>query len=160
MRVLAWRIVVNAILGTLATAIVGELCLGFAGIVITAAASLALNPWSDALAVQGFLFNAAAGALIFVVATLKSAPGEIIAPVRALLGRVVLGQIAGTLITGSAFLAFAIVKAQFQPLLFATSVVYDAFLLTKFAPLIVACGAIAGALIKRDLPQSATLNAE
>ncbi len=95
-----------------------------------------------------------------MVATLKSAPGEIIAPVRTLLGRVVLSQIAGTLITGSAFLTFAIVTARFQPLLLVTNVVYNALLPTKFAPPIVVCGAIAGALTKRDLPKVATLKAE
>ncbi len=160
MTVLAWRVVVNTVVGTLVTAIIGELCVGFAGIFIVWAFSISPDPFSDALAVKGFSFNAVAAALIFGIATFKSAPGDIIEPVRALLGRIVLGQIVGTLLVCSAFLAFELLKAQMQPLPIAKSIAYDAFMLEWFGPPIVACCAIAGALTKRPAPQSATLKAE
>ena len=158
-KVLAWRLVVNTFIGTVAAGIAGELALGLAGISIAAAFAIVPAPWSDELALRAVWFGAASGALIFVIATLKSAPGEIIAPVRALLGRVILGQLAGTLLACSAFLAFEILKAQTQPLSLAKSIGYDAFMLTWFGPPIMACGAIAGALTKRDWPETATLNA-
>ena len=125
--------------------------------------------WPDDAGVSLVVFSSAGaglfvgglvGATIFGVAAFKAPPGRFYAPIESLVGRVMLGQIAGTLGAISFFGALVAFKmlTQGQSLLDSTD--SDLNILFLGTPALMICGAIAGALSKRPPRQSATLKGE
>lgn len=148
---------VNLIVGGIITAIVGALCVGTAGGFLGYLLDLRGTPatWDGGFIVLGFIIGAAwgawsgiVGAIIFGVAASKAKPGRFFAPL-ALIKRVALGQLLGTLGALSSYLVFALAVAQFNGDPF-IGTVEDHLELAMFgAPITMVCGAIAGALWKR-----------
>ena len=103
----------------------------------------------------GLIIGGLAGAVIFGVAAFQAPPDRFFAPLGALIGRVALGQVVATL---AALICFGAIEAfriqvQGQSLLNVTTGSFNNVYLnaTSFgAPIVMTCGAIAGALTKRD----------
>lgn len=171
----AGRVAANAFLGGLLVGVVGALCLGTAayglgtlmdylylslpGAKISRMTSMArLLPPTGIGA--GFFGGGFVGASIFVLAASKAPPGRFFAPLSALIGRVALGQIAGTLGALTFFAAVEAFKIQLQNQSLLRVMNGDAKFIALGAPALMICGAIAGALSKRETTQSATLKGE
>ena len=169
MKIFAGRVAANALAGGFAFALVGAICLGFGGWILGAALDRAgLNNYlnfhhyaadgADAGVALG-AGSGIVGALIFGLAALQSAP-RIFAPVRALFWRVALGQFLGVVGAATFFALYEYLNARWHGQRLASNVLQDVSLILWGAPVLMICGAIAAALTKRDLPQSATLNEE
>ena len=113
----------------------------------------------------GLIVGILVGVFIYGVATFQTPFGRIFAPISELIGCVAIGQVVGTLGALTFFGAAAVFKTQVQgqSLFNAIAGGYDDIYLNIISLgtiLLMICGAIAGALTKRDLPQPATLNVE
>ena len=169
MKVLSTRVLANAIIGGLLFAIVGALCLGTGGFLLGTALDraglgniLIFPHFAAEGADSGVLMGAISGIVgcfIFGIAALRVSP-NFFTPLRNLWARVALGQFMGALSAGATFLLCEYINARVQGQRLSQNVLADLPLITYAAPILMICGAIAGALSKRDLPQSATLNAE
>ena len=170
MKILAIRVLANALIGGIAVAFVGAFCVGLAGGFVGTA--LDYGGFLGAQGETGFGFLGAfagaemgalsgiIGAVLFALATVRATPGQILAPLKALIGRVTLGQIFGTSGAFTSFMAFELVKTLINHQGLASNIFDDLVWILYGAPILMICGAIAGALSKRDLPKTATLNAE
>ena len=161
------RVVWNALAGGFLFAVVGALCLGaggwLTGTIIDFSKITGEGPVYARMGARLGIHSGAVcgvfGVFIFGVAAFR-APGEFFAPLRALGGRVALGQVLGTLGAASSFFLFEFLVAQLPGQNFALNVFRDAFVLSLAAPVVMLCGAIAGALSKRPARRSATLKAQ
>ena len=168
MRILASRVLANVIIGGLAFAFVGALCGGAAGSFLTFIVSIAVGEFGIGMAFgQLTMFDAVlgfasgiVGAFIFGVAAWRAKPSQLLTPFYELRRRVFLGQMTGTLLACVSFFSFVVIKMNLQNITLGDSIGYDGIYLLLGAPILMICGAIAGALTKRDLPKVATLNAE
>ena len=164
----AWRVLANALVGGFAVAIVGALCSGAAGSFLTFIISLVTGEFGigmifGKLTVFGAtlgLVSGVIGIFIFAIAAWSAAVGPLLMPFCELKQRVFLGQLLGTLLASASFFVFEFLKSNLQNVAFADELKNEGHYLLLGAPISMICGAIAGALTKRDLPQSATLNAE
>ncbi len=169
MTILAGRVLANALVGGITFAFVGALCVGLAGGII----GIALDGWSRTFspaAGYGFFgafigakvgaFDGIVGVFLFAIATIRAKPGRLLKPFSALIGRVITGQITGTMGALTSFMIFEFVKTLIISRGFSQNVFDDLLWILFGTPILMICGAIAGALTKRDLPKVATLNAE
>ena len=153
---LAGRIAANALVGAIAAAIVGALCVASAGFGLGLGWSYNTRETAFVGGYIGIVLGAASGALaglfIFGIAAARAGPGKTLQPLRALFKGVSLGQLAGTLSAATAFWAFEFVSGLIfnQPWDYGASA--DVFWVLLGAPLLMMCGAIAGALWKRRAP--------
>ena len=155
------RVVLNSFAGALLAAPVGALC----GLIVSAVFLWLENSLSVALRIPpapGFIalitqsniagfavLGALLGAIVFAVATARAQPGELFAPLRMLIGRVLLGQIVGTVGFCSLYLCVEAARgaATSQPFyLFASG---DTVWLIIGSLALMSFGALAGALSKR-----------
>ena len=70
------------------------------------------------------------------------------------------GQFVGAIAFTSSFYLFEFARSLLTTRLLASLLLEDLIFAYVGAPILMICGAIAAALTKRDLPDSATLNAE
>ncbi len=169
MRILAIRVLANALIGGLLFAIVGALCLGAGGFLLGTALDrvglgniLIFPHFAAEGAESGVLMGVISGIVgcfIFGIAALKISP-TFFMPLHDFWARVSLGQFLGALSAGATFLIYEYINARVQGQRLAQNVLADLPLITYSAPILMICGAIAAALTKRDLPKVATLNAE
>ena len=165
---LAGRVLVNAVIGGVITALMGAACMaaarGIVGAIINHSGKRGGGGGNSAVFACGRLgaiiglTGGLVGMLIFAVSAARTASLPLFTPLRSLAGRVALGQVVGTLGCATSFLlaAFVISQSQTRPL---KLVIFENWLwLCGGAPLLMMCGA--GALTKRDSPKTATLNAE
>ncbi len=164
---LAGRVLCNALAGGVLVAIVGAFCLGIAG--ASAFAVLDFLVYGKVMGgmQHGFRLSSfgsaigfVLGLLIFGIAAVKTPPGRLFAPLQRFVGRVALGQLLGTLGALSFFAVLVVAKAQLQNQSLAKTVSADLIFIAFGVPITMICGAIAGALSKREKRQSATLKAE
>ncbi len=154
-RVLAiWlgRVLANALAGGLAFAIVGLFCGALSGFIFGIIFDGSLGG-SLIIASYGILVGVAcgvAGVLIHLVAAVVAKPGEFWEPSFNLTASVSLGQVWGTVAAIAAFVAFELIDSQIHQASFSTTVGEDVTFFCLFAPIIMICGAIAGAIWKRD----------
>ena len=153
----AKRIGANLVVGALLTALMGALCVGAAGAVIGGIMDIRSTPpaWSLGFSAAGASlgmtlgsWSGILGAVIFGIAALTAHPGRFFAPIIAI-KRVALGQFLGTLGALSTYLLAAMFIAQTRGQLFVATVEDNAVIILIGAPLMMLCGAIAGALWKR-----------
>ena len=164
----AARVLANALAGGVLFALLGALCIGSGGWLTGAIIDFSgVTGEGPVYARQGAqmgvylgVVSGVVGVLVFGIAALKAAPGELFAPLRALGGRVALGQVLGTLGAATFFFLFEAVQSHLQSQPFGFKVFGGAILIMFGAPVLMICGAIAGALSKRPARQSATLKAE
>ena len=161
-----WRVSANALIGGFATAIVGSLCGGAVGSFLIFVISLVTREFGIGMiygkimvfgATLG-LVNGIAGLFIFAIAAWRAAPSHFLMPFHDLKRRVFLGQALATLIACASSVVFGIIKSNLQNIAFADELINEGHYLLVGAPILMICGAIAGALSKRDLPKVATLN--
>lgn len=154
-------VVLNSFAGALLAAIVGAFC----GLAVTQiivwldeGASVALKMPTDlnlgliirSSMIGGFaLLAGLLSALIFIVVTVRAQPGQTFAPLQSLVGRVLLGQIVGTIGFCSLFLSVEFARSIGANPPFYTLAMDDLLWLLFGAPVLMLCGAIAGALSKR-----------
>ena len=155
------RVVLNSFAGGLLTAIVGALCgLGATAMVswLDNGANAALKMPSDlnlgsimmSSLIGGYSWiGGLNGALIFIVATVRAKPSQTFAPLQSLIGRVMLGQIVGTIGFCSLFLSVEAARAAIARQSFFPLAMEDMLWLIFGVPILMICGAIAGALSKR-----------
>ena len=166
---LAARVMGNALAGGVLVGIVGAISLRAAGYVLARLFIVLYQPFSGQNLIDATLLTSTgaglfggglAGAIIFGIAAFKAAPGRFSEPLRAIIGRVVLGQIVGTV--GALSFFFAVGLAMFRfPTLRQSLIDYGDWEWIQYgAPILMICGAIAGALSKRAPAQSATLRTE
>ena len=145
----------HLVLGALATALVGALCVGTLGALCGWVMDLSSRPatWDDGFRFAGFglgitlgAFGGIVGALFCGWAGLVAPPNRALLPPRALLGRIALGQVAGTLLAGATFVLWVLVQSQNTGQSFGRVLEDEVFLLLWAAPALMICGAIAGAL--------------
>lgn len=97
---------------------------------------------------------------IFGIAAFKENKQTVFDVMREISIRVIVGQFCGTCGAISTFLVVEFCLAHIQNAPFDQSVNEHAPIFLWASPILMICGAIAGALSKRDLPKAATLNAE
>ena len=161
----AWRVLANALVGGFATAMVGALCGGAVGSFITFVISLLLGEFGidmifGKLTVFGATLGLASGIVglfIFAIAAWRATPNHFLMPFRELKRRVFLGQALATLLVCASFVVFEFLKSNLQNISFAAQLINEGHYLLVGAPILMICGAIAGALSKRDWPKVATL---
>lgn len=153
----AMRIGANIIVGAMLTAIVGALCVGAAGALLGGIVDIRSTPSSrdDGFLAIGLCFglflgtwSGILGAVIGGVAALTARPGRLFAPLT-IIKRVALGQLFRTLGALSSYLVFALVMAQLNAQPFIWAVEESLFWALIGVPILMNCGAIAGALWKR-----------
>lgn len=149
------RVVSHAVSGALASALVGALCVGAAGALCGWIMDLSSRPatWDDGFKLVGFLLGATLGSYGGIVGALfcgwagfAAPPNRALLPPRALLNRIALGQIAGTLLAGATFFLWALAQSQNSGQSFGHIVEAELLLIICAAPALMICGAIAGAL--------------
>lgn len=155
------RVTLNAFAGALLAALVGALCgLMVSGLVVWVerSASIALKILSapefgaiitNAMTAGLAMLGALLGAIILAVAATRAKPGALMEPLLSLIGRVLLGQIAGTVGFCSLFLVVAGARASLSGQSFYLAAMNDSGWLFVGAPVMMLCGAIAGAFSKR-----------
>ena len=146
------RVVANALAGGLAFAIVGLFCGALSGFIFGVIFEGSLGG-SLIIASYGILVGMAcgvAGVLIHLAAALVAEPGEFWEPFFNLTASVSLGQMWGTIAAIAAFVAFELIDSQIHQASFSTTVGEDVIFFCFFAPALMICGAIAGAIWKRD----------
>ena len=155
----AGRILASALIGGFFAAITGALCVGAAGALFGWILDIRSTPpvWDS-----GFLFPGAwlgatlgsysgfVGLIAGAVAAFGGKPKTSIAPPRALLRNIALGQIFGTIGAISSYLLIALAVVQFNGAPFVGTVEDNLELVICGAPIMAFCGAIAGALWKRE----------
>ncbi len=155
------RVLANVVAGALLLALAGTLC----GLTTGALASWVSNVAAAAAGVptaflDGSIFIASCGAtgavagalvggFIFAIAAVRARPGRTFEPLRALIGRVVLGSIAGTAGFCSLFLAVEGARAAQSRVSLAAVAMGDLTSLFAGALIMMVCGAIAGAFSVR-----------
>ena len=153
------RVLTNAILGGVVAAVTGALCVATAGAFFGWMMDIRSTPpsWDS-----GFLFPGAwvgarlgvwsglIGALAGAVAAWGDNSTRPMATLRALLNRVALGQLLATLGAVSSYLLLALVIAQLNAQPFIDTVEDNLELAIIGVPITMICGAIAGAIWKRD----------
>ena len=156
--VLVGRVLANALFGGVLAATVGTIGLGASGasqdwlgnsVFPFPANSPGRYDLFNVSVLFGISVGLILGALIFGIAAGKSAPGRLFAPLKELAWRVSLGQLVGIAGAASSFYAFEAVKATLNNESFAYSASLDMAGLLFGAPVLMICGAIAGALSKR-----------
>ena len=147
----------NALAGGALVGIVGAFCIGAAGALVGAVYARHMGAtFLDGARVGGYVgvilgaMCGVIGVLIFGVAAFRSAPGRLFAPFLQLRGRVALGQFLGTVDALSFFFAVEWAKSQLQNQSFGQGIAEDLKWIQWGAPALMVCGAIAGALSKRD----------
>lgn len=159
----AKRIGANIVVGALLTAIVGALCVATAGALLGWILDIRSTPpsWDSGFLGPGLFiglflgaWSGVLGALLGAVAACAARPGALFAPL-AILKRVALGQLLGTLGALSSYLFYALIIAQTQNQSFVGSVEDNLILALIGVPITMNCGAIAGALWKRTNPTTA-----
>ena len=155
------RVVLNSFAGAFLATLVGALC-GLATTQIIgwldsgATAALKMSPdlnlgaliMNSMVAGYGWI-GGLVGAIIFMVATVRAKPAQILAPFQSLIGRVMLGQIVGTIGFCSLFLSVEAARAFLSKQSFYTLAMDNLLWLMIGAPALMICGAIAGALSQR-----------
>ena len=168
MRILAIRVLANAVVGGFWFAFVGACCCGAAGAFLTFLISVSVGEFGIGMAfgkltvvdaTLGFA-SGIMGAFIFAIAAWRTTPGHLLSPFYELKLRVFLGQVLGTFLVCISFFSFVFIKMKLQNINLAYSTGYDGVYLLFGAPILMICGAIAAALTKRDLPKVATLKTE
>lgn len=155
------RVVLNSFAGAVLAAIVGALC----GLIVSATIVWLENALFVALKIPpapGFVaditnsitagfgtLSALLGAIIFAIVTARTKPGGLFEPLQSLIGRVLLGQIAGTVGFCSLFLSVEAARAATTNQQFAMLASDDLVWLIIGPLVLMVCGAIAGALSKR-----------
>ena len=165
MKVLAVRVVVNAVMGGLWFALIGALCigltLGLIGTVADYSGAFGANAESGFTgAIIGAKIGASsgiAGIVLFAIAAIRAMPGQLLEPFDVLFGRVICGQALGTIGALTSFVAFELAKTSINHRGFTLNSFDDSKWIIYGAPTLMICGAIAGALSKRDWPKVATL---
>lgn len=163
---LAARVILNGLAGGALFAVVGAFCIGLAGgIVGTVLDYFSVAGGGNAFigAYIGFGLGALSGVcgvIIFGIAAFKIPSHRGLAPLRFLAARVIVGQVVGTIgaVTFFLFVETAKTRALGQPL--SQGISEDLLWILFGAPILMICGAIAGALSQRETRQSATLKAE
>ena len=155
----AGRVLAGAFLGGLFVAIVGALSVATAGALFGWMLDLRSTPpggesgflWPGAwLGAYLGSFGGFVGLFAGAVAALGGKPDTSVLPPRDLLRNIALGQLAGTLGAVSSYLIFALAVAQFNGEPFVGTVEDHLELIIYGAPILMICGAIAGALWKRE----------
>ena len=154
----AQRIGANIIVGAITTAIGGALCVGAAGALLGWILDIRSTPatWDGGFMGPGLFigltlgaWSGIIGAIVGAVAASNARPACAFAPL-ALVKRVALGQLLGTLAALSSYLVLALAIAQFNGDPFVGTVEDNLELAIYGVPLLMNCGAIAGALWKRE----------
>ena len=155
----AGRVLISAFLGGLFTALIGALSVATAGALFGWILDLRSTPpvWDS-----GFLFPGAwigaylgsysgiVGFIAAAVAALASKPETSIVPARVLRRNLALGQLLGTFGAVSSYLLFAFAVAQFNGDSFVGTVENHLDVALYGVPALMICGAIMGALWKRE----------
>ena len=153
----AKRIGANVIIGAILTAIVGAGCVGAAGALLGAILDIRSTPatWDGGFLGLGLFlgfylgaWSGIFGALVGGVAASSAPTNRTFAPL-AIFKRVALGQLLGTLAALSSYLILALAIAQFNGDPFVGTVEDNLELAIYAVPVLMNCGAIAGALWKR-----------
>lgn len=153
----AKRIAANIVGGAILTSLIGALCVATAGAFFGWMMDLRSTPpsWDSGFLGPGLflgLFLGAwsgfLGALIGGVAAFGARPGAMFAPLS-IIKRMALGQVLGTLGALSFYLVFALALAQLNAQPFVGTVEDNLELAIWGVPILMNCGAIAGALWKR-----------
>ena len=152
------RVLTNAIVSGVVIAIIGALCVATAGALLGWILDIRSTPaiWDGGFFGAGLFlglclgaWSGILGALVGGVAASKARPGALLAPLS-VLKRVALGQLLGTLAALSSYLIFALAVAQLNAQPFVGTVEDNLDLAICGVPVLMNCGAIAGALWKRD----------
>ena len=156
--------IANAVVGGFWFAFVGACCGGFGGATMEVLFDISSGGNLVGLVIifgigYGFA-SGVMGAFIYAVAAARSQPGQLCQPFHDLQRAVTMGQCVGELGACTSFLAFELLKAEAQNIPFGVGISRDIGYFFFGAPALMICGAIAGALFKRDWPKVATLNAE
>ena len=153
------RVLANALAGGLAFAVVGAFCGGgavlFPALIICLLEHIGMGEGS----ILGVIIGASLGticgiAVIFIhlFFALGAEPGEFWQPFVGLTARISWGQIGGTIAASAAFVAFELVRSQFNRVEFSNNIGKDCIpiLSTFFVPISMILGAIAAAILGRD----------
>ena len=155
----ALRIGAHLVLGAASAAIVGALCIGAAGALIGGIMDIRSTPpsWSNGFGFVGAwlglylgAFGGLVGALSASVVAFDSKSRTSFAPLRAMLARVALGQLLGTVGALSCYFVWVLFLMQTRLQPFVGTVEDNVEFILWGAPLTMICGAIAGALWKRE----------
>ena len=153
----AKRISAGILGGALIIATVGALCVGAAGALLGAILDIRSTPatWDGGFMGPGLFlglylgaWSGILGAGVGGVAAVGARPGALLAPL-AILKRVALGQSLGTLAALSSYLVLALLIAQLNAQSFVGTVEDNIEMAIYGVPVLMNCGAIAGALWKR-----------
>ncbi len=90
------------------------------------------------------------GGLIFAIVAARKTSERLFETFRKLVVRVAAGQISGVITTALAFSTFKLTEAQLSGLPISIKKYSDGYLLLLLATILMICGAIAGAIFKRD----------
>ena len=154
----ARSIAANLVVGAIITAIVGALCVGAAGALLGGIMDIRSTPasWDGGFLGPGLFlglylgaWSGILGAMFGGVAALTARADARFASL-AILKRVALGQLLGTLAALSSYLIFALAIAQLNAQPFVGTVEDNLELAIFGVPILMNCGAIAGALWQRD----------
>ncbi len=147
------RVVANALAGGLAFAIVGAFCGGSAVFFIALFEYGGMGEGSFIGVPIGAIVGAVcgiAGIFIHLFPALRAESGEFWEPFFDLTARVSWGQMWGTIAACTAFIVIELVRSQFNNVGFSDNISEDFLIFAFAAPASMICGAIAGAIFKRD----------
>ncbi len=150
---IAGRVMANAIVGSVIVALIGALCVGAAGALMGWLLDIRSTPpsWDSGFLFPGAWLGAYLGSYSGLVGAVAAgvAAFDFKVPLRALLSRIALGQLLGTLGAVSSYLLLALAIAWTQSQPFTGTVEDNLELIIWGAPAAMIGGAIAGALWKR-----------
>ena len=160
MAKLACRILVNALIGGTTFAFVGAFCIGATGGLIGTILDYAGMLGAREEGGFGFLgafvgaklgfLSGTIGVIILIITTIHAMPGRLLKPFNIIIGRLILGQILGTMGAFTSFMVFELAKTLVMGRGLAQNINDDLTWILLGAPASMICGAIAGALSKRD----------
>ena len=147
------RVLANALVGGLAFAVVGAFCGGGAAFIVSLFEAGALSqgafigvPFG---AIVGFVCGIA-GIFIHLFPALKAEPGDFWEPFFDLTAPIAFGQFWGTVGACTAYLAFELIAAPIRGTSLSTGVSEDMLIFAFGASILMICGAIASAILRRD----------
>ena len=142
------RVLVNALSGGLAFAIVGAFCGGAMGLLL--GLIIGIGGIGGTIGAAIGAATGVVGILIYAIAVMGEPPGDLFEPFFDITARIAFGQVWGTIAACSTFLAFELVRSLFTDAGFSNNVGDDAPLMMLVAPILMICGATISVIFKRD----------
>ena len=149
------RVLANALLGGLLCAIFGAFGCAIVGQLAEIIFSFELSKNADGIHALsfgfiGFVAGLTFGTLIFATHAFRAPPGHLFEPFCGIVAGVLCGQFVGALAFSSSFYLIEFARALLTKRFIASLLLEDLIFAYVGAPALMICGAIAGALSKRD----------